>query len=233
MKLIEVARLIKERRKELNLTLEKVAVRAGMTRSVLSKVENFRVMPSLPALAKIAEALETTVSELTRGVGEPSEISIVREGEGEQLHRDHPTTAIGYELLTHKKSGMLESLLITLPDQTAREIPTSHEGEEFFHVVEGKVTLRYGDEVFQLNPGDSAHFNANIPHCFTNCGDRPAKILATFGTDSKSGYCPNCSSRLFFLSNGQRMPGNPMGGKTKKAFSLKKNTETAEASEIL
>jgi mannose-6-phosphate isomerase-like protein (cupin superfamily) len=153
--------------------------------------------------------LETTVSELTRGIGEPSEISVVLKGQGERLHREQPATPIEYELLTHKRAGMLESLLITLPDRTAREAPTTHEGEEFFHVMEGTVTLRYGDEVFELNKGDSAHFNASIPHCFTNRGDQPAQVLCTFGADSKSGYCPNCSSKLFFLTNAHRAPGSP------------------------
>lgn len=48
------------------LTLESVATHAGATRSRLSKVENFPITPSLPALGQIAEAPETTVSERSR-----------------------------------------------------------------------------------------------------------------------------------------------------------------------
>ena len=67
MNLIELAQRIKAERRKQNLTLEQVASRTRLTRSVLSKVENFRVTPSLPALAKIAQALGTTVSDLDRG----------------------------------------------------------------------------------------------------------------------------------------------------------------------
>jgi transcriptional regulator with XRE-family HTH domain len=199
MSLVAVARCIKERRLALNLTLEQVALRTGLTRSVLSKVENFRVMPSLPALAKIAEALETTISELTRGVGEPSEISVVLKGQGVHLERDQPSTGIAYELLTHNSAGAMESLLISIPDASRREEPTFHEGEEFLYVVKGQVRLQYDDQSFDLSEGDSAHFNANIPHCITNRGETPATVLCTYGTASKGGYCPTCSSRLFFL----------------------------------
>jgi transcriptional regulator with XRE-family HTH domain len=211
MSLVALARSIKERRLSLNLTLEQVAARTGLTRSVLSKVENFRVTPSLPALAKIAEALETTVSDLTRGVGEPSEISIVPKGQGVHLEREQPRTGIAYELLTQTSAGAMESLLISLPDASAREEPTYHEGEEFLYVVKGQVVLRYDDQPYELSEGDSAHFNANIPHSITNRGETPATVLCTYGAASKSGYCPTCSSRLFFLVGDLSDSGEPCG----------------------
>lgn len=186
MSLVALARSIKERRIALNFTLEQVASRTGLTRSTLSKVENFRVTPSLPALAKIAEALETTVSELTRGVGEPSEISIVPKGKGVRLERDRPKTGIIYELLAHESTGAMETLLITIPDASEREEPTSHEGEEFLYVVKGQVCLRYDDQTYDLSEGDSAHFNANIPHSITNRGETPATVLCTYGAVSTS-----------------------------------------------
>jgi transcriptional regulator with XRE-family HTH domain len=211
MNLVALARYVKERRLALNLTLEQVATRTGLTRSVLSKVENFRVTPSLPALAKIAEALETTVSELTRGVGEPSKISIVPKGQGLRLERDQPRTGIEYELLTHNSVGSMETLLITMPTKQTRETPTNHEGEEFLYVVQGQVLLQYDDQSYELSEGDSAHFNANIPHCITNRGETPATVLATYDAGSKAGYCPTCSARLVFLV-GDPKDSDGMGG---------------------
>ena len=57
MNLVELAQRIKSRRLDQRLTIEEVAAQAGLTRSWLSKVENFRVTPSLPALGGIAKAL--------------------------------------------------------------------------------------------------------------------------------------------------------------------------------
>ena len=201
MSLVGIARRIRERRLSLDLTLEQVAGRTGLTRSVLSKVENFRVTPSLPALAKIAQALETTISELTRGVGEPPEVSIVRNGEGVQVERDRPNSRIAYESLTFKCAGMIESFLLSLPSGTAREEAMSHEGEEFLYVMEGQVAFEYGEETFELNQGDSAYFNANIPHRVNNSAEDVAKVMCIFAAEKKSGYCPNCASRIFFLAN--------------------------------
>ena len=47
MNLVELAQRIKTIRLERRLTLQEVASRTGLTRSWLSKVENFRVTPSL------------------------------------------------------------------------------------------------------------------------------------------------------------------------------------------
>lgn len=201
MSLVGIARRIREKRLALDLTLEQVAGRTGLTRSVLSKVENFRVTPSLPALAKIAQALETTISELTRGIEEPPEVSVVRSGEGVPIERDRPNSRIVYESLTYKCAGMIESLLLSLPCGTAREEAMSHEGEEFFYVLKGKVIFEYGEETFELNEGDSAYFNANIPHRINNGNEEVAKVMCIFASDKKSGYCPNCASRIFFMSS--------------------------------
>jgi transcriptional regulator with XRE-family HTH domain len=185
MSLVALARCIKERRLALNITLEEVASRTGLTRSVLSKVENFRVTPSLPALAKIAEALETTISELTREVGEPSEVSIVRRGEGFHLKRDQPKTEITYELLAHKSSGAMESILLLIPAAAGREEPLFHEGahdgEEFLYVVKGQVRLDYNGKTYELSEGDSIHFNASILHRISNPGETPTTALCTYG----------------------------------------------------
>ena len=208
MSLVGVARRVRERRQALDLTLEQVAGRTGLTRSVLSKVENFRVTPSLPALAKIAQALDTTISELTRGVDETPEVSIVRNGEGVQVERDRPDSRIAYESLTFKCAGMMESLLLSLPSGTAREEAMSHEGEEFLYVMEGQVAFEYGEETFELNQGDSAYFNANIPHRVNNKNSEVAKIMSVFASDKKSGYCPKCASRIFFLASDPQDSGD-------------------------
>ncbi len=56
LNLVELATRIKAKRREKNLTIAEVAASAEQTTSWLSKVENFRLTPSLPALARIAVA---------------------------------------------------------------------------------------------------------------------------------------------------------------------------------
>ena len=181
MNLIELAQRIKARRRAQNLTLEQVAGRTGLTRSVLSKVENFRVTPSLPALGRIAQALGTSVSELTLGLDERPQFVLVRKGTGPHLERDKPESNIVYESLAHDRySKTMEPLLLDVPGGTARKRALPHEGEEFMYVVSGSVDLEYGEEVHTLEAGDSAYFDAQVEHRLVNSTEQAAKVLCVF-----------------------------------------------------
>ncbi len=182
MNLVELAQRIKTKRREQNLTIEQVAARTGLTRSVLSKVENFRVTPSLPALGKITHALGTNVSELTAGLDERPQLVVVRKGEGVRVERDKPESRLVYESLAHDRySKSREPGLLEVPVGTARKRVVKHEGEEFIYVVIGLVELEYGEEVHKLKAGDSAYFDGQVEHRLVNSNTKPAKVLSVFG----------------------------------------------------
>ena len=130
MNLVELAQRIKARRLEQRLTLEEVAARAGLTRSWLSKVENFRVTPSLPALAKIANGLGVSVSQLVEGLDEKPQLVVIRDDERTVVQRDESraNTSV-YESLAHKRANReMDPFLIPIPGGVAREPPLAHPG---------------------------------------------------------------------------------------------------------
>jgi uncharacterized cupin superfamily protein len=60
---------------------------------------------------------------------------------------------------------MLEPNLFSMvPGGRSRMFPTAGAGEMFALIVEGVVTLRLGDEVHGLWPGDAITFAAAVPH---------------------------------------------------------------------
>ena len=61
MLIVERLRIIRE---AMNLSAEEVELRAGLTRSYLSDLENGQVVPSLAVLEKIATALEVPLAKL-------------------------------------------------------------------------------------------------------------------------------------------------------------------------
>ena len=100
MNLVELAQRIRTLRLDRRLTLEEVASHTGLTRSWLSEVENFRVTPSLPALA----LLGLTTVELVEGLDEKPQLVIVRKNDRQIVERDKSSknTPI-YESLAHKR----------------------------------------------------------------------------------------------------------------------------------
>jgi len=63
-----------------------------------------------------------------------------------------------------------------IPQEKDKPLKSSHEGEEFIYVLEGIVTVHYGNEVFELQKGDSIYLDSIVNHLVTtNTGK--ARIL--------------------------------------------------------
>jgi transcriptional regulator with XRE-family HTH domain len=185
MNLVELAQRIKGLRLDRRLTLEEVASRAGLTRSWLSKVENFRVTPSLSALAQIAAALGVTVAELVEGLDRKPQIALIRRDERRVVERDRDMSNIVYESLAHKFTDRsMDPFLLTVPSGVARKEALPHEGEDFVIVIKGKVALEYGEELFHLEEGDCAYFDGQTAHRLINPNAEPAQVLCVFSGET-------------------------------------------------
>jgi transcriptional regulator with XRE-family HTH domain len=178
MNLVYLAQRIREFRKKRMLTLEQLAERAQLTQSVLSKVENSRVTPSLAALGRIAEALGVTLSELVAGIDDERRMTVVRNNERPLVERDHPTAAFVYRSLAPTRHAKrIEPLMIELPAGAPREDFLSHGGEEFILVMKGFIEVECGQEKCHLGPGDSVYLDASEKHRVVNAGSSTAEIL--------------------------------------------------------
>ncbi len=186
MNLVMLSQRIQALRKERKLTLQQLALRVGLTRSVLSKVENFRVTPSLPALGRISDGLGVTLSEMVQGLDEKPTLSIVRKSERTRIERDRPDSKFVYHALAHKRqSKAMEPFIVEIPSGEARRQMLGHEGEEFFIVLRGTVDFEYGDETHRLNNGDCVYADGNVKHRLINPRAGVARILIVFYRSEK------------------------------------------------
>ena len=180
MNLVELAQRIKQLRVRQNLTLEEVAQRSGQSRSWLSKVENFRVTPSLPALGRIAQALGESIATLVEGLDENPKLVCVRSDERLRVDRDRPHSKIVYESLAHQRARRsMDPFILTVPPGERKEA-LSHEGEEFLMVLNGKVDFEYGEERLKLTTGDCLYFDGEEKHRLINPHKREATVLCVF-----------------------------------------------------
>ena len=181
MNLVELAQRIRARRLEKRLTLEEVASRTGLTRSWLSKVENFRVTPSLPALGQIAAALEIRLAELVEGLDEHPRLVVVRRDERKTIRRDKPRSHIRYESLAFKRPDrQMDPFLLHIPPEESKRPAMPHEGEEFLMVISGRVSFEYDGQAHALAAGDSLYFDASAKHRLLNLSKKPAEVLCVF-----------------------------------------------------
>ena len=181
MNLVELAQRIKTFRLDQRLTLQEVASRTGLTRSWLSKVENFRVTPSLPALGSIAAALGITMAELVDGLDKKPELVLTRKGEGKTLQRDYPQSHAKYVSLAHAHTGRkMDPFLLRVPPGDVHRDALPHEGEEFLLVLSGRIDFEYDDRAYSLRKGDSLYFDATVKHRVLNRNLQPAELLCVF-----------------------------------------------------
>jgi transcriptional regulator with XRE-family HTH domain len=168
----ERLRVIRSRRRQ---TLREVAERAGLSESFLSQVERGRASASVASLRRIADALGVAISDLFQ----PAEASRPR-----VLRRDdRPSLAFGILgrklLLTPKPLHHLEVFVGELDPEgsTGAEQYAHGDSEELFVVIRGTVQLELGDDLFELEAGDSIDYRSAVPHRISNLGDDVAEVM--------------------------------------------------------
>lgn len=173
-----------------SLTLAEVSQRAGISRGMLSKIENGLSSTSLDTLEQLANALGVTLSRLFQGYNLPSSaVQFVKKGEGMEVVRRGTRSGHTYHLLAYDQGPqkLFEPFLISLEDP-GEEFPSfEHPGTEFIYMLEGEVEYRVGDEVFLLQPGDSLTFRGEIPHRPEKHTKLPIKFLAIIHYDMPGG----------------------------------------------
>jgi transcriptional regulator with XRE-family HTH domain len=177
---LNLGQRVRELRKSRGWTLEQAAVKAGLARSTLSKIENGQMSPTYEALRKLAEGLAISVPQLFTPPSKAQvngRMAVTKQGEGHH----QATVTYEHELL----SGALRSKQM-LPYRArirARKLEefdgwVRHDGEEFLYVLTGVVRL-YTEfyEPVDLRRGDSAYYDATMGHNVISLSDEDATIL--------------------------------------------------------
>jgi transcriptional regulator with XRE-family HTH domain len=158
MNLQLLADRIRSLRTSAGFTLEQLAEKTGMPRGMISKVENFRVTPSLPTLAKIAEAFGISTSQLLAGLDERSSLVIVRRDERQEQPASDPASAVRTFALAHKRAiKRMEPLLWELSPGKSQEATLRASDEAFLMLLDGSIELTCGPTTHRLEPGDCAY----------------------------------------------------------------------------
>ena len=151
---------LRKRRRAMDMTLQQVSERVGLSIGFLSQIERGASTPSLSSLCNIAEALGTNVDAFVKAPRQSGSVSRTGERESFSLGDARRT----YELLgAGFADANLHPTLVRRPPGHVSEI-MHNEGEDFVYVLEGCVLLEVNGERHILNKGDSMHFQSHLPH---------------------------------------------------------------------
>jgi transcriptional regulator with XRE-family HTH domain len=144
-------------------TLQELADNCGMSKSMISKIENNRTMPSVGSLVKIAQSLGTTISNLMEQDGWAKAIATTRaEAESKLMRTEKGYSIFPYASEFHEKK--MQPFLFVAKKGEVKSHRLSHDGEEFIFIIDGEMKMKVGDAEYTLRKGDSLYFNTIQKH---------------------------------------------------------------------
>jgi XRE family transcriptional regulator, regulator of sulfur utilization len=178
---IAIGPRVKALREAMDLSLRDLAERCGVSAPMLSQVERGDTSPTLQIAARIAAGLELRLSQLLR-LDESGSVTVVRAAE----RRRGGSTNAGhsFEVLTAPLPGQRAELSRHVLEPGAETggpgDPPMHEpgSREIALVEHGSAVLVIDGERHDLQEGDCATFDADLPHHFENPGPGEAALLA-------------------------------------------------------
>src|SRR5262249_8629012 len=161
-----IAGRVREFRLQLALTVGQLAELTGLSKGMLSKIENAQASPSLATLALLSGALKVPVTAFFRGLDEEQDVLYVKAGRGLDIEHKGSGPGHRYQLLGTMRAphNSLETLLVTLTDR-AEEFPLyQHPGTEMIYMIAGRIEYLCGNSAYLLEPGDAMQFVGEVPH---------------------------------------------------------------------
>lgn len=174
---VSFASELRARRVRAGLTLEGLGQKSRVSKSMISKVERGDVQPSLDIAVRLAEGLNTSLSEMVRHDEYARVVKIARR---EQSVVADPARKWERRLLSPIFSGAsLELLHATVkPKVNLGSFPRHAKGtEEYIVVLRGELRISINGAAHFLRTGDSLFFEADKDHSLENPASRSAEYL--------------------------------------------------------
>jgi transcriptional regulator with XRE-family HTH domain len=177
----ELGRKLRALRLRKKIALVDLGKHTGLSASLLSQLENGKMIPTLPTLARIAMVFDVGLEHFFGEKGGRKLFSVVRAAERMRFPErpDAPAPSYFFECLTFAAQGKgLQAYLAEFPQRAQSEDGGHfHEGSEFLFVLDGSLTVRFQDEDHELRAGDSVLLDASEPHSYRGGGKKGARAV--------------------------------------------------------
>ncbi len=168
-------RRVREKRK---VTMKEVALKAGVSESLISQIETNKVSPAIDTLLGIADVLEIDLEYLFSNYKKNKKVNIVRRTDRGKVIRDGVT----YEKLSrtveeNEEHGIEAYFMEIRPGSESGSKVYGHKGKELGIILEGRGEFSIGSETYKLKKGDSISFGSDVPHLIRNIGNNSLKAI--------------------------------------------------------
>lgn len=174
------AESLKNLRLKQNLSMQELADSAGVSKSMISKIERDTVQPTLDVAARLSKALGKNLSEMLHT---PQTTQIVYLPKNEQAIWEDAQKIKRRNISPVFEGFNIEWLLVEMPGGTEIKKcapPNGVSMPKYVLVKEGTLIVKVGEEEFVVNKDDSLYFDASVEHEFHNSGEIPVEYYIVF-----------------------------------------------------
>ena len=175
-----IAQRVRESRLQVGWTVGQLAVRSGISKGMLSKIENAQASPSLATLARLSDALQVPVTAFFRGLNEEQDVLFVKAGKGVEIEHKWSGSGRRYHGLgvMRAPNNALEPVLVTLTERGESFPLYQHAGTELIYMLAGRMEYGYGSARYLLESGDALQFIGGVPHGPVALVELPVQFLS-------------------------------------------------------
>lgn len=173
---IDVGEKISHIRKEKNLSIRDLAKMADVTPSLLSQLERGLSNPSLNTIKAISKALDVPLFSFFVNEVDNKELIVKKDNRRKVIFPKN--NDIVFELLSPESTNSVEFAIVNLiPNSHISNELMSHKSIELAYVLEGAVKIFIEDDEFILECGDSVTIPPGTNHRWENPFNELAKII--------------------------------------------------------
>ena len=165
-------------RKAQGLSLQQLALSSDVSAAAIHKIERSGMVPTVTTLLKIAGALGVPVGYFVAEEGpHPESVHFTKGGTGRAVYTPHEGLALTGISGSYRQFQAAAAVATMAPGADSGSKLLKHPGEELVFVLSGRVQFTVGKQEFTMGPGDSLHFNGDVPHHWRNQSKKDAELL--------------------------------------------------------
>lgn len=175
--LAQLPKRLKDARQAQGLSLDAVARLSGVSRSMVSQIERGESSPTISTLWNLTRALQIDFAGLLDAPGTGRCIEVLRADDVATITNMGESVRIRI-LSPPEEAGSHEvyELIFSLGGMLASK-PHRRGAREHLTVIEGVLDVTSGDDTTRLHAGDTARYNADIPHSISAVGAARAFLV--------------------------------------------------------
>lgn len=166
-------------RKSKPMTLEQLAERSGVSKSMLSQIERGEANPTFATLWALTRALNLDLTELTSDAAEikPSRVHVMQPHFTPQIQSADQRTSLKI-LGPAETIGTLEWYEVSIaPNGELASEAHAANTREHLTILEGELTVVSGTARETISKGATARYRADRSHSIINESEEPAKAI--------------------------------------------------------